>query len=316
MKKYTWLFIAIWSFPGALFGLGTVTPQASSQCYIMYDAGSSGTRLYIYENNGKHWFEHQGPKVSALADPIREIRGKSNQDIDGVTSEVVSALEVIRQNGPTGKSGKPEWQAFDWMARCHIVSAKVFATAGMRIAEQENRSSSVALWKTLKQKLVKKLGFSVAVVTHTLSGYEEGLYAWLTVREKEKHNNFGIVEMGGVSSQITFPCPKCNAMDDSVKKIMVDGRPIQILSYSFLGLGQDEAPKSLGMPNSCEYGIGRVRADWEERHCADRILIKNVQGIRDPYNYAGNKRGTHFHVPTRKANIVKWFLTGAFNSSE
>ncbi len=59
---------------GALF-----SPMAwsASSCNIIFDAGSSGTRLYIFEQQGEQWLSHAGPKVSALADPVREIRGKT-----------------------------------------------------------------------------------------------------------------------------------------------------------------------------------------------------------------------------------------------
>ena len=49
------------------------TASAQHTCHIMYDAGSSGTRLYIYEQQDSIWVPHEGPKVGALADPVREI---------------------------------------------------------------------------------------------------------------------------------------------------------------------------------------------------------------------------------------------------
>lgn len=283
-------------------------PRDVSQCHIVFDAGSSGTRLYVYERLDTGWMEREGPKVSALADPVREIRGKTWKDADAVTDEVVEALDGMKQNG----------KAFDWDAR-RVVSAKVYATAGMRIAEQENRGRSAALWKMLKEKLEKKLEkkfpYPVDADVRTLSGYEEGLYAWLAVREEEKDRDFGIVEMGGASSQVTFPCSKCDSGNDAVKTIIVGGKPLQIYSYSFLGLGQDEAPKSLGLPESCAYGAGTVQAGWKPKSCADRIVIGDARGVRDPYNYSGKTRGARNDVrkPIQNADAGKWILTGAFN---
>ena len=130
----------------------------SPACYIVYDAGSSGTRLSIYQKIGMNWLEHDGPKVSALADPVREIRGKSKQDIEPVANEIITALDAVKQDGPIDKKGKPKWQAFDWSTQCQLVSVGIYATAGMRIAEQQNPSASLELWKIVKQKLVEKLG--------------------------------------------------------------------------------------------------------------------------------------------------------------
>ena len=293
-----------------------VTPvkrETLSSCYIVFDAGSSGTRLYVYEKQGTNWLEHAGPKVTALADPIREIRGKKNTDIEAVTTEVVAALDNMTQDGPIDKKGKPAWIGFNWSKQCQVVASMVYATAGMRLAEQEDREKSIALWTTLKQKLQAKVGDAVAVTTRTLTGYEEGLYAWLAVRTQKQHNTFGIAEMGGASSQVTFPCSQCDVADDALKLVLVNGSPLPIYSYSFLGLGQDEAPTTLGMPESCAYGIGTTQSDWNVNDCANQIPITDTQGIHDPYNFNGQKRGTYRQIPTSSADVTDWFLTGAFN---
>jgi hypothetical protein len=273
---------------------------------VIYDAGSSGTRLYVYEKQGDDWLEHAGPKVSALADPVREIRGKSWQDADAVTDEVVAALDDIKQDGE-------QWQAFDWSQHCAVQATKVFATAGMRIAEQENRERSAALWNLLQAKLAAKVGTSVTIQTRTLSGYEEGLYAWLAVREKQQNNDFGIVEMGGASSQITFACPDCDTSNDAVRTIVLEDQPLQVYSYSFLGLGQDEAPNSLGFPQACAYGVGMQQKDWKVNACASQMKLQTAQGIFDPYNFGQQKRGAYNQIPAQQSKIETWFLTGAFN---
>ncbi len=40
---------------------------AASQCYMIYDAGSSGTRLHVYEKKGTQWLSHEGPKTGPLS---------------------------------------------------------------------------------------------------------------------------------------------------------------------------------------------------------------------------------------------------------
>ena len=47
-----------------------VTGELSS-CHIIYDAGSSRTRLYIYQQTEAGWLKHRGPKTDPLADPVR-----------------------------------------------------------------------------------------------------------------------------------------------------------------------------------------------------------------------------------------------------
>lgn len=244
--RIAFLFVALLALTSGATAAEPVKSGKSASCHIVFDAGSSGTRLFVYEKKGGDWPEHPGPTVGALADPIREIRGKKNADIDAVTTEVVATLDRIQKDGPLDKKGKNEWQAFDWSSRCHVVSTMVYATAGMRIAEQEGREKSIELWKNLKQKLQTRVGGAVEVTTRTLTGYEEGLYAWLAVREQKKRgtagvslweqkkrNTFGIAEMGGASTQVAFPCSKCDGSDDAIKTIMIDGSPLRIYSYSF-----------------------------------------------------------------------------------
>lgn len=291
--------------------------ETKSACYIVYDAGSSGTRLYIYEKQpNSQWVEHEGPKVDALADPVREIRGKTLTDMDKTTTAVVDALEAIKQDGPLDDKGKPKWQAFDWSQQCQVHSAQVLATAGMRIAEQENRQASATLWQQLRDKLSAKVGAGVSVSARTLTGFEEGLFAWLTVKSIKQQDQFGIVEMGGASSQVTFPCPNCDTSNDAVKTIQLEGQPLTMYSYSFLGLGQDEAPKTLGFSRFCQYGIGTLQSNWQTDSCANSIALVDDAGIFDPYNYQENQQGIHNRLPSSQSNIPTWYLTGAFNYAE
>jgi hypothetical protein len=123
--------------------------------------------------------------------------------------------------------------------------------------------------------------------------------------------------MGGASTQVTFPCAGCDPSDDAVRMVQVEGRPLQIYSYSFLGLGQDEAPRTLGMADACAYGAALRFSGWQRADCAGRIELSGATGIKDPYNHGlpahqGQPRGTSRQVPTRQAEAHDWVLTGAF----
>ena len=65
------------------------TPQEKVQpaddatdCHIIYDAGSSATRLFIYQETASGWLKHKGPETDPLSDPIRRNRGKSLSDVN------------------------------------------------------------------------------------------------------------------------------------------------------------------------------------------------------------------------------------------
>ncbi|MEP1447691.1 MAG: nucleoside phosphatase [Paraglaciecola sp.] len=319
MNKIALLFFSILTINSCTHS-NLVTPK--NACYILFDAGSSGTRLYVYEQNNTQLIEHVGPKVAALADPVRRLNGKTSTDIEYVTDQVVATLDLIKTDGSFDDS-RQKWTGFDWRSQCNLVSAKVYATGGMRIAEQENAGDSLVLWQSLQPKLVAKVGENVMVETRTITGFEEGLFAWLSLKDEYPSNDFGIVEMGGASSQITFPCADCDPANDAVNTINLSGKPIQIYSYSYLGLGQDEAPHSLSLPYAntipanCAFGIGSTHDDWAEAKCADDILITangSKTAIRDPYNYdSTGTRGTTNTLPLFQKDIPQWSLTGAFN---
>lgn len=299
----------------ALFASLLVSPFVMSKevkkgttCYAVYDAGSSGTRLTIYKQKKSGFKKHKGPKSAALADPIRKNRGKTMADMSVVIDELILGLDEIKKTGPLKKGKtKAKWKAFDWEHKCQTFSVSVYATAGMRIAEQENSTDSKKMWALLTKKLKQRVGKDVPVIARTLTGYEEGLYAWLAVKSKEHKTNFGIVEMGGASVQITLPCDACDINDHNVNWVQVNGNKKKIYSYSFLGLGKNEVSKTLGVSANCANGIAKHNKAWTESLCANDIIIKEGNAFKAPYNYQ-----TLEMLPKEESSQKTWFLTGAF----
>lgn len=233
----------------------------ASACYVIYDAGSSATRLYIYQETEAGWIKHTGPETDALSDPVRRNRGKSMSDVNVVIADMLISLDDIRRNGPPDKNGNPQWSAFDWQTRCDTRGTAVYASAGMRLAERLYPKNSALLWKKLNKRLAKKMGMSVS--TRTITEYEEGLYAWLALRELQADGNFGVAEMGGVSLQVTFPCPSC----EDARQVRVKDQIVPVFSHSFLGWGQDEAWKrSINKP-ACGWGAGLKISNWQVVDC-------------------------------------------------
>ena len=239
--------------------------NAGRPCHIIFDAGSKGTRLYIYEQSISGWIRHEGPKTRALADPVRQVRGKTMADAETVVDDIVDLLEQMRTAGPTTVKGKTRWQAFDWRQVCDVQSASVLATAGMRLAEQANATDANIVWDMLNTRLKKQVG--IEVTTRTLSGYEEGLFAWMAIAEEQPDLNFGMAEMGGGSMQITFPCSSC----EFSRQVSIGGEKLAIYSRSFLGWGQDEAWQRFGNSVACKLGAAKQTPSWEMSDCAAGI---------------------------------------------
>lgn len=268
-----------------------------SECHAIYDAGSSGTRLYIYQQSGQGWLQHVGPEVGSLADPVRKAHGESMKDADNVIREVVGAMDLLLQPGPANKKGQSKWAAFDWQSVCQLSSVAVYATAGMRLAEEKHPKRSQKIWDKLNSALVQQ--FNVPVVTRTISGFEEGVYAWLATAEQHSsvsaQTTFGISEMGGGSAQLTFPCTSCPAS----RIVMVHGKPVPLFSRSYLGLGQDEAWHRHPDKQYCKHAAGVENEQWRVAHCEKDISFSE-QFEKDA------------RTVLMQNEITQWYLTGAF----
>ncbi len=274
---------------------GTQPPgeDTGRSCHIIYDAGSKGTRLYIYEQSSPGWIRHIGPKTGAMADPVREMRGKTMADAETVVNDIVNMLEQIRTAGPTTEKGKPQWPAFDWRKNCSVRSASVYATAGMRLAEQKSPASSESLWGMLNQRLSKAVG--IEVTTRTLSGYEEGMFAWLAIAMQQPDLDFGMAEMGGGSMQITFPCSVCAQS----RQVRFKGKPVALYSHSFLGWGQDEAWQKFGNSMACRLGAAKQSPSWEVDDCTAGMAEFEKSAVETLTNI-------------ELANPGRWLLSDAF----
>lgn len=272
-------------------------PQSAldaTSCYIIYDAGSSATRLFVYQETEAGWVMHKGPETDALSDPVRRNRGKSMSDSNQVVSDILIALDRMRRDGPPDNAGQPEWLAFDWPGRCNVKAAAVYATAGMRLAEKQDARNSVLLWNKLNDRLSEKLGMSVT--TRTLTEYEEGLYAWLALRELRPDGDFGVAEMGGASLQVTFPCPLC----ENATPVKVKDQTVAVFGHSFLGWGQDEAWRKLRNSADCSWGAGMKNPNWQVDDC-EAGMVEFAETAAD---VSGKVKG---------AGDMRWYLTSAFS---
>lgn len=287
-----------------IFGIHLYAEQLNS-CYAIFDAGSSGTRLFIYEQTNNGLVEHTGAKVSAIADPIREIRGKTWNDANSTIDDLILALDKIKNNSKK--------ESFDWEKECDLKSVFVYATAGMRIAEQENSTKSNEFYSILHEKLQKRVGNSVLVDVRTISGYEEGLYKWISIYKQKGYDDFGLVEVGGASTQIAYSCEECQKQNNDSSKLVYlgDGKSKVIYSKSFLGLGVDEAVKVFGLSNECSYGIGETKQNWDFEDCASKISLGEKGYLLNPYT--SNKKGEYIALPNSLKKTEKWLVTGAFN---
>jgi hypothetical protein len=219
--------------------------KADDKCQLIFDAGSSGTRLYAYENSN-------GELKEVFSDPIevntgiswalekKQCGGRSCTD-ENIKKVVVDLIKEFHQKKADH-------------CKAGIAAVNLYSTAGMRLAAQERgRSNIVETYRELKAEILKtfvSLGDEYSSVTEqnisarTLAGQEEGIYTWLTVNTlKGNHEKLeGVFEIGGASLQIAYPCGEDDqeCLSNAVKVFYLNNT-VNLFSYSWLGLGRAEA---------------------------------------------------------------------------
>ncbi|XP_053567950.1 ectonucleoside triphosphate diphosphohydrolase 6 isoform X2 [Bombina bombina] len=195
---------------------------------IMFDAGSTGTRLHVYKfsqpPNGTPVLDHETfisikPGLSAYAD-----------DPDKSAAGINELLDIAKKDIP-----KNLWASTPLVLK---------ATAGLRLLPGEKA-----------QKLLDKVeelfhSSPFHVVNNSVSimkGTDEGIFAWITVNfltgsltdEEKKHS--GILDLGGGSTQITFyPYVKdtfTSAPAGYITNFQLFNTSHYLYSHSYLGLG-------------------------------------------------------------------------------
>nr|XP_055041868.1 ectonucleoside triphosphate diphosphohydrolase 5 isoform X1 [Misgurnus anguillicaudatus] len=206
-------------------------PANVSQIYygIMFDAGSTGTRLHIYTFRHKHpdelpvldneSFHSVKPGLSAYAD-TPEIAGHTIREL----------LKVAMRTIPSD-----EWRRTPLLLR---------ATAGFRLLPT---SKAQALLQEV-QDVFDEFPFHVpADSVRIMNGTNEGVLAWVTVNfltgylHPNRQTTVGILDLGGGSTQITF-LPKSkktieSADPDYIAKFHMFNSTYRLYTHSYLGNG-------------------------------------------------------------------------------
>lgn len=219
--------------------------KADDKCQLIFDAGSSGTRLYAYENS-------KGELKEVFSDPLAVNIGISwalEKKQCGATSCTEENIKKIVANLVIEFHQKKADHC-----KAGIAAVNLYSTAGMRLAAQKQGRTAIGeTYKELKAEILKtfaSFGDEYSSVTEqnisvrTLAGQEEGIYTWLTVNTlKNNHKKLdGIFEIGGASLQIAYPCGEDDqeCLSNAVK-VFYQNNTVNLFSYSWLGLGRAEA---------------------------------------------------------------------------
>jgi len=223
----------------------TADLKADDRCQLIFDAGSSGTRLYAYENPN-------GELKEVFSDPIEVNIGISwalEKKQCGATSCTDANIKKV-----VADLIKEFHQTKAEHCTAGIAAVNLFSTAGMRLAAQKQGRSAIAeTYRELKAEILETFASfddeysSVTeenISARTLTGQEEGIYTWLTVNTLKKNLKKlnGIIEFGGASLQLAYPCGEGDqeCLKNAVK-VFYQNNTVNLFSYSWLGLGRAEA---------------------------------------------------------------------------
>ena len=226
---------------------------------MILDAGSSGTRIYIYR-----WLDNARARESANSLELAALPNLETKD-----KWTLKTHPGVSTFGDTPDLVGPEHlehlykHALDVIPKDKISETPIFllATAGVRLLEERKRKELLAqicsYTKTHTKFLIPDCDLHVQVIP----GETEGLYGWIAAnylvggfdRPKEhahgkEHHTYGFLDMGGASAQIAF-APNSTEAEKHANDLKllrlrtVDGAVAEykVFVTTWLGFGANEA---------------------------------------------------------------------------
>lgn len=166
------LILLLFSYGGIRPGLGSSPPPLSLHYAIVLDAGSSGTRAYLYS-----WPEHSGDahellKISPLLEDGEPMVKKVSPGLSSMGETPDMAFEYLRPLLSFASDNIPEDKHKE-------TPLYILATAGMRLLEREKQE---AVLTNLRRGIKENFSFYFPEGhLEIISGKQEGIYQWLSI---------------------------------------------------------------------------------------------------------------------------------------
>ncbi|XP_074633448.1 ectonucleoside triphosphate diphosphohydrolase 1-like [Acropora palmata] len=233
MKGYTWLLLLMISETQLLMCFGRSIPAglATAKYAIVFDAGSSKTKLQIFKIDMNSPpldvadIEELDPTPERVTPGIARLAGNPSKVESYMMPLLTAARDIIPQEAQES------------------TQVYFFATAGMRLLLPKQRRAIIAKVKELLKDKSKCPFEFYSKNAQVISGEFEGIYAWITVNFLK--GNFvpgipkqtsGILDLGGASHQNAFNNPTNETIS-----LTLGGREFHLFARTYLGYGMDEA---------------------------------------------------------------------------
>ena len=242
---------------------------------VVLDAGSSGTRVYVYRWHANSVSRLDTAHLSTL--PALETKGKWTKKVHPGISTFEDTPDLV---GPDHLQPLLE-HALDFVPKDAVPSTPIFllATAGMRLLPEQQQKSVL---KSICSYMRSETKFSIPdcdLHVQVIPGETEGLYGWLAANyllggfdaprdhdHGKGHHTYGFLDMGGASAQIAF-APNATEAEKHANDLTllrlrtIDGAPQEhrVFVTTWLGFGANEARK-------------RFVEDLQESYAIDGVL--------------------------------------------
>jgi len=230
----------------------------NKHCYgVVLDAGSSGTRVYVYK-----WLDNSVARLDAssrYALPELETKDKWTKKVHPGVSTFGPSPELVGDDHlkPLIK------HALEYVPKDAVPNTPIFllATAGMRLLPDFQRSALLRNICSYIQSETKFLLPDCDLHVQVIPGETEGLYGWIAANyllggfdDKDQnnhgkgHHTYGFLDMGGASAQIAF-APNAteaekHANDLTLLRLRTNGgqpQEYKVFVTTWLGFGANEA---------------------------------------------------------------------------
>ena len=230
------------------------------------DAGSSGSRIYVYQWPKRNFKSLPIPITEVYKSPV--INKKIKPGISAFVDNPTGAGPSLNPLLTAAKAAIP--------AAVDLKTVPIYlgATAGMRVLAPEK---SNLIFDSIRSTL-KSSGFHFKDKwARIISGEEEGTYGWIaanylknTLNTGDSEKTYGALDLGGASTQISFT---------PIESILANMFPVhisskvdyQIYTHSFL-----------------YYGVNEAISRFNEKLIADGKTNKNVPNPCYPKGYNDN----------------------------
>jgi Golgi nucleoside diphosphatase len=235
-----------------------VSAAAQSHYTIIIDAGSSGSRVHLYQYDAGNNFhsikevftESNKQGLSSFADHPEEAGASLKILLDDVQQQL-SALHVAPDD----------------------VKLDILATAGMRLLPEKKQQQ---IYTSIENYLAANYPATPIDAVETISGKFESLYGWLDINALsgglDTGDTLGSIDMGGASTEISFITEDHSHSGDETT-VIIGSKRFTVFSQSFLGAGEDQALASINADsnaNTCypiDYPLSQSKGNFTLATC-------------------------------------------------